>query len=630
MRKRVALGAAAVIVLALVVGGVWWQRQQREAEQDAAAQQTLTAYLAGWAAKDMTSVPFEDPAAPEDFAAAVEGLGDSTVTVDAPGVVRDGSTAGSEVTVTWTLTGDVPWTYAVPVQLVETDGTWLVAPPAAGSPWQPDLEAGGTMSLEKTTGQRGDLLDREGDPLMPASTVHVISLDPVQGTPESAAALEEVVGASAGSLVDSLTEATASGSKAPIPVITYRESDYAPREAALGDIAGVVDRESELPLARTRTFAQPLLGSVGEVTAEMIENSDGRFVAGDRAGRSGLQAQYDEQLAGVPGTRVVSDTGAVLFEQAAVDGTDVETTLDPAVQEAAEKALAQADLSVPGALVAVDVPSGEVLASANSPTSGFDRAITGRYPPGSTFKVATTYAYLTRGITTPSSVVPCPPSVTIDGREFRNYEGESISGKPTFVDDFAASCNTAFVSLSPQLESDDLRTAAGALGVGADWGDTVGVDGAFAGSIPETSGGTDAAAASIGQGRNEVSPLSLAVMVGSIGRGTYLAPVLVRDPDGPAARPAALDGEAVADIRSMMAEVVARGSGTALRSTPGGPVRGKTGTAEHGTDPDLLPRVWFVGYQGDVAFAVLVEEGKNGGTVAAPIAADFLTNLAAG
>jgi len=305
----------------------------------------------------------------------------------------------------------------------------------------------------------------------------------------------------------------------------------------------------------------------------------------------------------------------------------VQTTLDPTVQAAAERALADADLTVPGALVALDVTTGEVLASANSPTSGFDRAITGRYPPGSTFKVATTYAYLTQGITTPTATVPCPPSVTIDGREFRNYAGESITGSPTFFQDFTVSCNTAFVSLSPELEPPDLQDAAGALGVGAGWGATVGVDGAFAGSVPQTSGGTDAAAASIGQGRNEVSPLSLGVMVGSIARGTYLPPVLVRDP-GASARPTALDGEAVADIRSMMASVVASGTATVMRGTPGGPVRGKTGTAESGSDPDALPRVWFVGYQGDVAFAVLVEEGKSGGTVAAPIAKDFLTELA--
>jgi len=104
-------------------------------------------------------------------------------------------------------------------------------------------------------------------------------------------------------------------------------------------------------------------------------------------------------------------------------------------------------------------------------------------------------------------------------------------------------------------------------------------------------------------------------------------PVLVKDAGGASRRPAALDGTAVAQLRSMMASVVASGTGTVLRNTPGGPVRGKTGTAEHGNDPDALPRTWFAGYQQDVAFAVLVEEGRSGGTVAAPVAKKFLTNL---
>ena len=261
------------------------------------------------------------------------------------------------------------------------------------------------------------------------------------------------MGATKGSLTQALAKATASGSKAPIPVITYRDADWAPRADRIEDLKGVIAPTSEQPLARTRTFAQPLLGSFGEVTAEMVTKSDGRYEAGDRAGRSGLQAQYDETLAGATGIRVTAsgDGGATLFEKAATDGEDVETTLDPAVQEAAEKALADSKLKVPGAVVAVDVKSGEVLAVANSPTTGFDRALTGRYPPGSTFKVATSYAYLTRGITTPAAKVPCPASVTVDGREFTNFAGESVSGSPTFFQDFTISCNTAFVGLSGKL-----------------------------------------------------------------------------------------------------------------------------------------------------------------------------------
>ena len=505
-------------------------------------------------------------------------------------------------------------------------------PRPTGSPWHPDLEPGQTFQEERTSGERGDILDRDGKPLMPLGTVHAVQLDPVNATAASAAGLETVVGATKGSLVKALAKATASGSKAPIPVITYRDADWAPRRARIEALTGVIAPTAEQPLARTRTFAQPLLGTYGEVTAEMVDESDGRYQAGDRAGRSGLQAQYDATLAGAPGIRVTAsgDGGATLFEKAPTDGADVETTLDPTVQEAAEKALAGADLDVPGAVVAVDVRSGEVLAVANSPTTGFDRALTGHYPPGSTFKVATSYAYLTRGITRPSATVPCPASVTVDGREFTNFAGESISGSPTFFQDFTVSCNTAFVGLSGELGDDDLTTAAGALGIGAGWGETLGVTGTFDGSVPATNGGTDTAAASIGQGRVEVSPVSLAVMAGSVGRGTFVPPVLVVDPSRSAPRPVALDGAAVGQLRSMMASVVASGTGTALRGTPGGPVRGKTGTAEHGSDPDVLPRAWFAGYQGDVAFAVLVEEGKSGGTVAAPIARDFLTDLARG
>ena len=79
-----------------------------------------------------------------------------------------------------------------------------------------------------------------------------------------------------------------------------------------------------------------------------------------------------------------------------------------------------------------------------------------------------------------------------------------------------------------------------------------------------------------------------------------------------------------------MGEVVSRGTATLLKGTPGGTVRGKTGTAEFGQKNPPETHAWFVGYQGGIAFAVLVENGKSGGSVAAPIAKDFLTTLARG
>jgi cell division protein FtsI/penicillin-binding protein 2 len=630
MRTRIALIVAAVLVVAVGIGGALWWRQ-REAGRDAAAQDAATSYAKAWTAKDLAPVPFADDAVKATFAPAIKGLGDAKVDVTASDVTRDGEKATGTLDVTWTLPGDVPWSYSVPVTLTADGERWVVATPSAGSPWHQDLPAGKAFRLERTFGERGDLLDRRGQPLMPQGTVHAVQIDPVNATPASAAALEPIVGAAKGSLTQALAKATASGSKAPIPVITYRDADWTPRAARIEALDGVIAPTSQQPLGRTRTFAQPLLGTYGEVTAEMVEKSEGRYEAGDRAGRSGLQAQYDEKLAGATGLQVTvsGEGGATLFEKAPTDGADVETTLDPTVQVAAEKALADSKLTVPGAVVAIDVKSGEVLAVANSPTNGFDRALTGHYPPGSTFKVATSYAYLTRGITTPSAKVPCPASVTVDGRTFTNFAGESVSGSPTFFEDFTISCNTAFVGLSGKLGENDLTTAAKALGIGAGWGETLGVSGTFAGSVPATKGGTDQAAAAIGQGRVEVSPAALAVMAGSVGRGTFVPPVLVKSGAG-STRPVALDGTAVAQLRSMMASVVSSGTGTVLRNTPGGPVRGKTGTAEHGNDPAALPRTWFAGYQRGVAFAVLVEEGKSGGTVAAPVAKKFLTNLANG
>ncbi len=587
MRARVAWSVAAVLVLALGVGGgVWWWHQ-RQAARDAAARAAATAYASAWSGKDLSAVPFTADGAAADFAAAVKGLGDAPVSASVRDVSRTDTAATGHLAVRWTLPGDVEWAYTVPFRLVDSGAQWRVTGPSEGTPWAPGLAAGQTMSVQRTTGARGDLLDRSGAPLMPQGTVQVIALDPVKATPASAAELEQVTGV--GGLAKALEQRTTAASQAPIPVITYRQDDYAARKSRLDGIAGVITTEATQPLARTRNFGQPLLGSYGEVTKEVVDASGGRYAAGDRAGLSGLQRQYDATLAGTTGISVVSSAGQTLFEHPPADGRDVETTLAPRVQEAAEKALAGATTTSPAALVAIDVPSGQVLAVANSPTTGFDRAVTGRYPAGSTFKVATSYAYLTGGITTPSTVVPCPATVTIDGRDFRNYAGESITGKPTFADDFTHSCNTAFVSLTPRLGAGDLQAAARALGVGADWAHTVGVEGAFQGSIPTNTGGTDTAAAAIGQGRDEVSPLSLAVMAGSIGRGTYIPPVLVKTADTPHPQPAALDGRVVGQIRSMMASVVASGTATVMRGTPGGPVRGKTGTAEHGTDPAQTP-----------------------------------------
>jgi cell division protein FtsI/penicillin-binding protein 2 len=627
--RAVGAGLIVALIVAAVAGGAWWWLD-REHTRDAGARAVVAAFAAGYSARDLGAVRFVEPGAAASFTATFAGMGDAPVVATVGTLTRTEARAEAPVSVSWTLPDRTVWRYSVPVHVVERGGTWAVAAPDRGSTWDPAITRGDTVAIHRVDGARGNLLDRGGDALMPEGTVYPVQIDPARATVATVRQLEPLVGEPAGSLVAKLRAAQKSGSKAPIPVITFRESDFTRLRGRLDALIGVIYPKTTQPLAQTRAFGQPLLGSYGEVTAELVKASGGRYAAGDRAGVSGLQRQYDSTLAGTPAYTVVSGTGTVLLDALPVDGEDVQTTLDRGIQASAEDALRGAG-DVPAALVAVDIPTGGILAVANSPWNGFDRALAGRYAPGSAFKVATTYAYLTGGVTTPSTSVACPPSVVVNGKSFGNYEGESL-GNPTFGDDFAHSCNTAFIGLAGRLAPAQLTTDARALGVGGGWASTLGVDGAFAGSVPQTNGATDQAAAAIGQGRIEVSPVSLAVMVGSIARGSFITPTLVTPSEASGedgtGSPTALDAGATKDIRALMRRVVTEGTGTVLRGTPGGPVAGKTGTAEFGTATPPQTRAWFVGYQGDVAFAVLVEEGASGGSVAAPIARAFLTDLA--
>jgi cell division protein FtsI/penicillin-binding protein 2 len=316
---------------------------------------------------------------------------------------------------------------------------------------------------------------------------------------------------------------------------------------------------------------------------------------------------------------------APLFEKPAVDGAPMTLTLDSKVQSAAEAALAGTK-AVPSALVAVDVRTGDLLAVANSPAFGMNRALLSAYAPGSTLKVATTYSLLSKGLT-PSTPVNCPKTLTVDGRTMRNYEGE-VLGMVPFSVDFAHSCNTAFVALASKMGNSDVHDAATALGIGAGWGNHLGIAGAFGGSVPVATSKTELAATAFGQAKTSVSPAALAVMAASVARGSYIEPALIRTPAVPGATrsPKPLNAKVATELRALMRLVVTKGTATTvLGSVPG--VFGKTGTAEFGNATPPATRAWFVGWQGNVAFAVLVEEGKSGASVAGPIAKAFLANL---
>ena len=144
------------------------------------------------------------------------------------------------------------------------------------------------------------------------------------------------------------------------------------------------------------------------------------------------------------------------------------------------------------------------------------------------------------------------------------------------------------------------------------------------GSYPSPEGRIEQAASAIGQGRVTASPLQMAVVAANVASGVHRPPRIVDA--GPPEAGTPLPGGAAPVLQELMRLVVAEGTATAAQ-LPGEPVRGKTGTAEFGTERPPRTHAWFIGYRGDLAVAVVVEDGGFGGRVAAPLARDFLARV---
>src|SRR5215218_9021728 len=385
-----------------------------------------------------------------------------------------------------------------------------------------------------------------------------------------------------------------------------------------------------------------LLGSVGPVTADDLKKLGATYQTGDQVGHgNGLEAAFERQLAGTPSgeVRLAGKDGKalkVLYRFAGKDGEAVKTTLDPRAQEAAEAALDT--LKKPAALVALQPSTGELLAVVNHPFDGYNRALLGRYPPGSTFKVVTAGALLAGGLR-PTDPVACPREAKVGGRTFGNFEDE-VLGRIPFSSAFAHSCNTAFVQQAARrLDGKELVAAAAQYGFGLD--PSPGIP-AVTSRVPTPSDKADLAAESFGQGRVTASPLQMALVAATVAEGRWPQPTLVSgeaadsgEVDGkesndsggvePAKSPDPLGSGVAKTLRTLMRQVVTEG--TAADANLPGRVGGKTGTAEFGTGDPLPTHAWFIGFRGDMAFAVIVEDGGVGGRVAAPAAARFLRGL---
>jgi cell division protein FtsI/penicillin-binding protein 2 len=510
------------------------------------------------------------------------------------------------------------WTARGELRLTQHGGRWRVD-------WSPrsidtSLQPGSHLVTKVQWPDRAPILGAGGAPLTMAAPVVTVG---VQGSRIADAGVLTSALEGAGVTPAQVSASLGTAAAHPqwfVPVFDVPQAQYQQLRPMLYPVPGTVFQAHASRHAVTPDLDAHVVGSVGPITAEELGKLGPPHQATDTVGQTGIEQAYERQLAGRPGgsIQVVDPAGNVTSTLASFNptpGTPVQTTIDPALQGAGEQALD--GVSQPAALVAMRASTGEVVASVSRPRTQADIALAGQFPPGSTFKVVTSADLLEHGLT-PSSPAGCPPSITVGGQTFHNFEGEAAPSL-SLADAFARSCNAAFIGLATNLENPSFTDTAQQFGLGVT--PHLGLY-AFGGKVPTPGSDAERAATAIGQANVLVSPLAMASVAAAVDAASLHEPRLVAGAadDTKPAQP--LDPNVVSGLQAMMAGVVTNGTATAAGLPDG--THGKTGTAEFGTANPPQTHAWFIAYRGDLAVAVIVTGGGIGGAVAAPVAAKFL------
>jgi penicillin-binding protein 2 len=437
------------------------------------------------------------------------------------------------------------------------------------------------------------------------------------------------------------------------------------------------------------TLAAHILGNVGEVSEEQLKEARFRGLQpGDEIGQEGVEDTYDRFLRGKPGiNRFQVDAfgqptrNGQLVSEPPVPGDKLKLSIDSAVQEAGEAAMASFGLR--GAFITMDVHSGEILALGSYPTyepSVFtrpmtqpqvnelyrdpvlapltDRAIAGLYPTGSTFKPITAISALESGNLTPNEVIYDPGQLVIGGQVFTNA-GEAANGSVSLVSALEVSSDVFFYTLGERMwDTGDLQHWAHALGIGRPTG--IDLPGGAEGLLPSqhwrnqlyAEGETerpwsvgDNVQLATGQGDLQTNPLQMATAYAAIANGgTIVTPHVGLEVDDAAGRvldeihPAPrrhirIDPGYREAILEGLHDAAQNGGGTSFDvfgSFPI-PVAGKTGTAQR---PPYADQSWYgvlAPYPDPrIVTFVTMEEGGFGAEAAAPAARTILEAYFAG
>jgi len=528
---------------------------------------------------------------------------------------------------------------------------------------------------------RGRMLDRDGRVLVdnyPSFSVLLLRDDPAL-VEKNLPGIADGLGISFADLKDQLENTKNLPKFQPIIIKP---------EASQADVAFIESHRSDIPLLemlmvhRRRYlpggFMSHASGYVGEVSEQQIEASNGRLRPGDFAGKSGLERQYNDLLQGTDGMRrvIVNSVGKEvgrLTTQEAIPGKQITLTIDYDLQQVAEQSLG----ARPGAVVALDPRTGEVLAMVSRPTPDpndfavrisneewkrlnddplhplLNRAIQAQLAPGSVFKIITATAMLEDHVPQESFTTFCPGYGTFYGRQFKCWvyfakTGAKSHGVTNLHEAILKSCDVFFYNVGMRLGIDRLAYYGSHLGIGhktgidlpseepglmpsAEWVERVFHRKWYAG---------ETISVSTGQGAVTTTPVQLARIIGGIASGgVFKQPHLLKDAQNVGEEKFALSEPTIEKITDAMYGVVNEPGGTGGQLKLAGiELSGKSGTAQViGYDErarvakqkKFEDNAWFVGYaprrNPEIVVAVLVQEsGKHGGEVAGPVARDVV------
>jgi cell division protein FtsI/penicillin-binding protein 2 len=595
------------------------------------AEPTIQSFLLNWengqyrAAAALTT---GDPAVvARSMISVYQQLDADDLTLGLGPIAQHGDTATARFNATVNLgPGGAAWNYQGSFTLRRIGGSWKVL-------WSPavivpGLRSGLRLAVLTDIPPRAALLDSAGRPLSEPSPVYEVGVRPGQlAHPATTASLfGKVTDLDPDQVLGEIEVAPAASF---LELVLLKPSSYARLRGRLSRVPGLMVKEVDLRLFDS--IAGAVSGSVGTETAQVLRDSGVPYRPGTTVGLSGLEQAFQRTLVGTATTSVVTENQAgkvvsVLKKWPGAPGTPVKTTINAAVQGAADQAVG----ALPGstAIVAVRPASGQILAVADHAGQGLPalQPLDGRYQPGQAFTIVSAAALLNDGVQLNNSI-PCNSVNPVGGQSFTNTPSQpGLGSQPPFLTDFAHGCQTAFAGLSLRLTAKSLAAAASQFGLGARWQLPRPLS-AFAGSMRQPTDVAGLAADSIGNGTVQLSPLQAALMAATAASGTWHPPSLVITPGDPARSPRAPVSTQVAqDLRELMRATVTSGAGRAA-NLPGVPVYGQAGTAPlTGSAGKWVS--WFVGFRAGVAFAA-VEVTKTPSTAAASLAGQFLRGFPA-